>query len=57
MNGNLPYDCQNVLVQHPETFQWEWAYFCHEDSKWWKGVEENPDDIELDYAPAQWKLN
>jgi hypothetical protein len=50
---NFPPEGLNVYIKHPVTSDWEMAYY--RNGNWWKGVDDSPQDIIIDYQPAEWK--
>lgn len=52
MNQELPPNGNNVYVKDPNG-NWEIAMYI--DGVWTKGVENDPNDIPLDYEPVEWK--
>lgn len=50
---NLPSERVLVLILNPNTNSWEFGYYF--EGKWWQGVDNDPNDIIIDYIPLEWK--
>lgn len=53
MSTELPPERLNVYVKDPHG-NWEVAMYYN--GVWTKGVDDSPDDVELDYTPIEWKF-